>query len=140
MRKENIITLTDSGKEKTFKIKQMSASQAERWVFKLALLLGGNANLENINDISSVLNAVDDKPFERVEELLNGLLSCCSRVHDGGITSQLTPENVDGFVDDMTTLMTLQKEAFLINNFFPQSGQSDSDKSPAPAVTIKRAK
>ena len=140
MRDTKTITLIDDDKEKTFEIKQMAASKAERWLFKLILLIGGNANVENLQDMGGFLSAVADKPYERVEELLNELLSCVSHVTDGGIRTQMTPAIVDDHVKEMNNLMKLQMEAFSFNNFFPKSGTSALNESPAPAVTIKKAK
>lgn len=136
-RKESTVTLEDGGTSKRFKIRQMPASKAERWIFKLVLLLGGKANVQHLEDFSGLLEAVSNQPYEKVQELLDDLLSCVSRIHDGNIESQLTPENVDGFVEEMKTLMQLRVEAFKANNFFPKAGLSESTESPAQAI-IKR--
>ena len=45
MRKTSTITLTDGGEAKRFKITQMSATKAERWLFKFVLLLGGGTDM-----------------------------------------------------------------------------------------------
>lgn len=138
-RKENVITLMDGGEQKRFKIRQMSATKAERWVIKLIFLLGGQTEIDKLHDALDILNAITDKPFDRVQELLDGLLECCSRVHEGGIETQLTPENVDGFVEEMQTLLNLRVEAFKLNNFFQKSGLSVSAESHK-SVTIPRKK
>jgi hypothetical protein len=135
-RKESIITLEDDGESKRFKIRQMSSTQSEKFIFKLIFLIGGKAEIEKLNDIGSLLEAVSDKPYDRVQEILDALLSCVSIVH-GGVETQLDPDNVDGFVMDFQTLLKLRAEAFKANNFFPRNGGSDSVESPAP-VTIKR--
>jgi hypothetical protein len=121
MRKEQIITLQDAGESKNFKIRQMPATKAERWLIKFILLLGGNAAVQDMQNPTNFLAALADKPFDKVQELLDALLSCCSRVHDGGMETQLSPVNVDGFVEEITTLMKLRAEAFKINNFFPMA-------------------
>ena len=95
MRKESTVRLDDGGEQKEFKIRQMSASQGERFLFKLVMLLGGQTEIAKLNDPIAIFNALADKPYDRVEELLNDLLSCISRVN-GGIETQLTPDNVDG--------------------------------------------
>lgn len=136
-RKETVITLTDGDEQKRFKIRQMPATKAERWIFKMILLLGGKANVQHLEDLSGLLEAVSNQPYEKVQELLDDLLSCVSRVHDGNIESQLTPENVDGFVEEMGTLMKLRVEAFKANNFFPKAGLGESTASPTQAM-IKR--
>lgn len=138
MIKENIITLQDGGVEKRFKIKQMTATKGELFIYKFALLVGANADLSKMSDASDLFNAVAGQPFEKVQELLDLLLSCVSRVHDGGIESQLTPENVDSFVEDKGTLMRLRVEAFTINSFFQGDGVSALSGLGDGAVAIKR--
>jgi hypothetical protein len=87
-----------------------------------------------------MLNTVANKPYEKVQELLDEILSCISIVTDGGIETQLNPDLVDGFIDEASTLTKLRGEVIKFNNFFPQSGTSDSKESPAPEVTIRRQK
>ena len=147
-RKEKIINVIDGGVSKSFKIRQFSASQGERVKFKMMLLLGADTDISKLqsNDdnptalASTMLNAVANKPYEKVQELLDEVLSCISVVTDGGIETQLTPELVDGFIDESATLTKLRGEVIKFNNFFPQNGSSDSNESPAPSVTIKRQK
>ena len=139
MRKEQFITLTDGGEQKKFKITQMPATKAERWVLKMIFLLGGEAEIDKLNDAMTIFNAIANKPFEKVEELLDGLLECCSRVHEGGIETPLNADNVDGYVEEMGTLLKLRVEAFKANNFFQKSGLKLSAESPA-SVTIPRKK
>jgi hypothetical protein len=138
LRKENIITLQDGGQEKKFKIKQMSASQGERFLFKILLLLGASTDTDKLTDASGFFDAISNKPYEKVQELLDILLSCISRVHDGGIESQLTPDNVDSFVEDFPTLLKLRGEAFGINNFFQRSGLDALSGLKEGNITIKR--
>lgn len=137
MRKEFTITINDGGQDKRFKIRQMPATQAERFMFKLIFLIGGQAEIEKLQDMGAVLEAMADKPFEKVQELLDSLLACVSLLNEGGIETQLDPDNVDGFVEEMSTLLKLRAEAFKANSFFQQNGANASDVSPAP-VTIKR--
>lgn len=117
MRKENLITIDDAGEQKQFKVRQMSAAQGERFLFKLILLLGGKSEVESLNNPLALLGALSDKPYEKVQELLDDMLSCLSRVN-GGVETQLTPDNVDGFVESPMTLLKLRAEAVKANNFF----------------------
>lgn len=149
MRKEVTITLEDGGQEKRFIIKQFPATKSEMFKFKFGLLVG-NADLGDLQHakspydiISFFLGALSDKPYERIQDMLNMMISCVSRVHDGGITTQLTPENIDSYVEEGDTLMRLRGEVLKVNGFFHGSGQDDSnnsEKSPAPEITIKRQK
>ena len=147
-RKETIVSIEDGGEMKKFKIRQFSATQGERLKLKLMLLLGSDTDiskLQNNDDpmamAGSMLNAVANKPWERVQEILDEILTCISRVHDGGIESQLTPENADGYIEDSATLMKLRGEVIKLNNFFPQNGLNDSEESHDQGeIMIKRAK
>lgn len=149
MRKEVSITLEDGGKEKRFIIKQFPATKSEMFKFKFGLLVG-DADLGTLQNAKGVyeiigffLKALSNKPYERVQELLDLMIECVSRVHDGGISTQLTPENIDSYIDDSDTLLRLRGEVLKVNGFFPQSGQTEldgSEKSPAPEITIKRQK
>lgn len=146
-RKEKIITVNDNGVAKNFKIRQFSATQGERVKFKMMLLLGADTDISKLQNVkeptamaSAMLNAVANKPYEKIQELLDEVLSCISVVTDGDIETQLTPEIVDGFIEDSATLTKLRGEVIQFNNFFPQSGPNDLTKSPAPEIVIKRQK
>ena len=143
MRAEKSITINDGGKDKTFRIKQMSAVKAQRWLFKLILRMGGNATLTGGEEgWGNLLSSVADKPYDKVDELLNELTSCCTAVLDEGRAfQQLSLSNADSFIEDMGTLMQLQKEAFTLNDFFGGIGMTGSGIFPGPEIpTIKRQK
>jgi hypothetical protein len=58
---------------------------------------------------------------------------------NGGVETQLTPDNVDGFIESPMTLLKLRAEVFKANNFFPKGGQPPlSEFSDISAPTIKR--
>jgi hypothetical protein len=137
MRKESIVRLDDAGEQKQFKITQMSASRGERFFYKLILLLGGRTEVSKLTDPYALLSALADKPFERVEELLDEMLSCISRVN-GGVETQLTPDNVDGFIESPMTLFKLRAEVVKANNFFQNGVQTPSQDSSDGSVLIKR--
>lgn len=137
MRKESIVRLDDAGEQKEFKIKQMSASRGERFFYKLILLLGGQTAVSKLTDPYALLSALADKPFERVEELLDEMLSCVSRVN-GGVETQLTPDNVDGFIESPMTLFKLRAEVVKANNFFQNGVQTPFQDSSDGSVLIKR--
>lgn len=137
MRKESLVRMEDDGEQKEFKIRQMSASRGERFFFKLLLLLGGDMEVSKLTDPYALLSALADKPFERVEELLDDMLSCVSRVN-GGVETQLTPENVDAFVSSPMTLFKLRAEVVKANNFFQNGALTPSDDSSDASVHIAR--
>lgn len=138
MRKENLITIEDAGEQKQFKVRQVSAAQGERFLFKLILLLGGKAKVEILNNPLALLGSLSDKPYDRVQELLDELLSCISRVN-GGVETQLTTDNVDGFVESPMTLLKLRAEAIKCNNFFQQGGATPSEGFNAETLIKRKA-
>lgn len=137
MRKESIVRLDDAGEQKQFKITQMSASRGERFFYKLILLLGGQTEVSKLSDPYALMESLANKPFERVQELLDEMLSCISRVN-GGVETQLTPDNVDGFIESPMTLFKLRAEVFKANNFFQSGVQTPFQDSSEGSVLIKR--
>jgi hypothetical protein len=73
-----------------------------------------------------------------VQELLDDMLSCLSRVN-GGVETQLTPDNVDGFIESPMTLLKLRAEAIKCNNFFQQGGVTPFDVSSAETLIKRKA-
>ena len=126
----------DGGESLHFRIKQMSATQAERFTFKLLLLIGANGGKVQAEDFAGLLGSLASAPYEKIQELLTELLSCCSIVKEN-MEIKLTEKNVDGFISERNTLLQLRAEAFKVNDFFQTSGLPDFGKSPAQ-VDIKR--
>lgn len=136
MRKVVDWTCEDGGESLHFRIKQMSATQAERFTFKLLLLIGANGGRMETGDLSALLGSLSAAPYEKIQELLTDLLSCCSIVKEN-VEVKLTEDNVDGFISERNTLLQLRAEAFKANDFFQMRGLNVFGKSPAP-VDIKR--
>ena len=148
MRKEKTIVIDDRGKSLTFKIREMSALQMEGWIARAGILLAGTGILDetrvdvrNAGEIAagvaravgeSGISALGRLDYDKARPLLDEL-SCCSRV-DAGVEQPLTPDVLEGFIEDVRTLFTLRKEALALNfGFFAQGGPSASVKDgPAP--------
>ena len=88
------------------------------------------------DDLSAILGSLSAAPYEKIQELLTDLLSCCSIVKEN-VDVKLTEENVDGFISERNTLLQLRAEAFKVNDFFQTSGLNVFEKSPVQA-DIKR--
>ena len=149
MRKEKTIVIDDRGKSLTFKIREMSALQMEGWIARAGILLAGTGILDetrvdvrNAGEIAagvaravgeSGISALGRLDYDKARPLLDELLSCCSRV-DAGVEQPLTPDVLEGFIEDVRTLFTLRKEALALNfGFFAQGGPSASvNDGPAP--------
>ena len=138
MRKVVDWTCEDGGATLHFRIKQMSATQAERFTFKLLLLIGANGGKMATGDLSAILGSLSAAPYEKIQELLTDLLSCCSIVKEN-VDVKLTEENVDGFISERNTLLQLRAEAFKVNDFFQTSGLDVFEKSPVQADIKRRA-
>ena len=136
MRKIVDWTCEDGGATLHFRIKQMSATQAERFTFKLLLLIGANGGSVQTGDLSSLLGSLASADYEKIQELLTELLSCCSIVKEN-VEVKLTEENIDGFIESRNTLLQLRAEAFKVNDFFQTSGLPGFGQSPAPDIKRK---
>jgi hypothetical protein len=141
-RKEKIIIMEDGGEQKKFKVRQMGATSSE-WFFLQLIdeLAKAGVMQKEIDEVGGALTLIS--MLAHRQDMMDKLIECVSRVHEGGIESQLTAENADGYVDDFMTLFKLRKEAFAINGFFQKGGLNELnnlEKSPAPSITIKRQK
>lgn len=136
MRKVMEWECTDGGESLHFRITQMSATQSERFTIKILMLIGANGGNVDTKSLSGLLGNLSNIPFEKIQELLDELLSCCEIIKDN-IPVKLTPTNVDGFISERNTLLKLRAEAFKHNDFFQMSGLNGLEAFPAQA-DIKR--
>lgn len=149
MRKEKTIVIDDRGRSLTFKIREMSALRLESWIARAGILLAATGILDetrvdvrNAGEIAagvaravgeSGISALGRLDYDKARPLLDELLACCSRV-DAGVEQPLTPDVLEGFIEDVRTLFTLRKEALALNfGFFAQGGPSASaEAGPTP--------
>lgn len=132
MRKEIEIKI-EQGRDanKVFKIKEMSASQMDRWAIKALILLGkgGNGGIAKLGTMGfkEILEAFGNAEYEKAEPLLQELLECCSFEKDGS-SVVLKKDFIDGVVEDWTTLMRLKIEALKLNLGFLEQGDGLGSK------------
>jgi len=160
MRKEKMITLDDRGNKLTFRIKEMPAMKLESWLLKAGLLLAGSGMFDS-KDISSPgeaiqkagavlstggVSALGGIDFDKLQPLLDDLLRCCVRV-DAGIEQEMTPEIVDGVIEDIRTLFALRKEALALNldffgkgNLFASGEETQSQGPSKPKISLHSAR
>lgn len=147
--KEMTITLTDDGRDLTFKIKKMSATQLESWILRASILLskgGANIDISNIAGIKdlvmsgTVLKVLSGINYNEAAPLLEELLECCSRELKGGGTMQCSSDTVDGYIEDVQTLFRLKLEAAQYNfGFFTEmAAEKLSDSQPSKVVKISK--
>lgn len=126
MRKEKTITINDDGKNLKFLIRQMPTTKAIEFTMKFAALVkAGGSSKEN--PTFAELFASSD--YEKTQEVLDMLLSCCSRILDNGAEHLCSRADLDGYIDSMDTVFTLYSEAMELN--FPPSGEEKGTDSPA---------
>lgn len=127
MRKETVVEIVDAGEKKKFRIRQMAATESEKFTVKMLMLVG------NVGTEDNALNRLSSVPYEKLQELMSALLECCS-INVGGIETQLNEGNVDGFISERNTLMQLRIEAFKFNDFFQIAGFGDFGKFLSPDI------
>lgn len=119
MREAKTIKLKDGSREVAFIVKPMSAIKAEMWLYRAAVVLGLPA-IPTAEEFSArgILTALAGKAldFDRVEALLNELLTCCEYQADGGVCVPVSAETVSAQVDYPTTLFELRL-AVLVQTF-----------------------
>lgn len=134
MRKSMEWECKDGAEMLRFRITQMPATQSERFSIKM-FALGGAGGVPRAN-AGGLVGMLANVPYEKVQELLDELLSCCEVIKDG-IPVKLTSSNVDGFISERNTLIKLRAQAFKFNDFFQTSGLDELEIYPAQA-DIKR--
>ena len=107
-RKEAVITLKDAGRDtgKTFIIKEMPASQAEKWAARAFLALA-KSGVDIPEDISSIgaagiaimgLKALAGLKYEEAEPLLDEMMTCISIIPDASrpnVTRHLIEDDIE---------------------------------------------
>lgn len=154
MRKEKIVTLNDRGRELSFKIREMPATRLESWIVRAGLLLASTGVLDSksITDASDAIQAagkviaegglaaLGNVDYDKVQPLLDELLGCCEHMVDG-IGHKVTPDTVDGIIEDVKTLFALRKEVItLCFDFFAPDGKSVTAEAGTarPAASRRR--
>lgn len=156
MRKEKKIIVNDRGRELAFVVREMPATKLESFIVRAGLLIAGAGLADGLlggkkpdepldaahvmqaagkmaargdgGDLLRALGAVD---YEKARPLLDDLLGCCTPADS---VAPLTPETVDGIIEDVRTLFTLRKEALALNlDFFAAAGHSGSPQQDGKA-------
>lgn len=127
MRKEVEITIEEGrDKGKTFKITEMSATQADRWTLKVLCLFGkGGIVLEELAkmDFNIIIKIMGDISYDMAEPLLDELLECASFKKDG-VYVPMKGSMIESVVEDFRTLYRLRIEALqLVLGFLEQGDE-----------------
>ena len=142
MLKEKIITLVDNGNTLKFKVRQLPATEQEKLIIKILLLVAnkeiGELDVDKLRDnpqmaVNSkvLMSALEKLDYEKLEPISNTLLSCCYRIV-GNMEEQCTPDTVNGYIESFITLLALKKAALEVSfDFFGNEGNSLSTDSKA---------
>ena len=129
-RKEIEITIEegrDAGKK--FKITEMPAVQADRWITRALCLLGKSKtdlSAFGVMDMGALLNTFSAIEFSETEPLLNELLACASFEKDGA-SVPMKGDIINSVIEDWETIFRLKVEALkIILGFLDQGGESES--------------
>lgn len=164
MRKTEIIEILDDGETRRFEIKQMPATQGERWIMRLIKLLidagyksfadafrdyltpkdnGEEAAATSAEMVDALLNFLHELPFDNTMEIWDELLTCCTRT-DAGIMQKVEPDTVDSYLTDPLSLVQLKLAAARLQlaDFFGPSGRQKMAAlmhmiSPAATVQVE---
>ena len=131
MRKKTVLTLEDRGRPLVFEIREMSAHHLEKWLAQVCQASGqaasgrpsGNdlhaAALRLRNNFPHLLMSME---YHQARPLMDELLTCCTRLTTGqpAIKQPVRLDNVDSFIEDVTTLFQLRLAALRFNlEFLP---------------------
>ena len=130
-RKTIEINLEDRGNPLTFVIKEMPATKLEAWIARALILAAGSGNSfmpdgvtmvdyisqQGTEAIARIVGALD---YDKAKPLLDELLGCCYRKLEG-IEERCTPDAMDGYIEDVSTLFRLRMEAIKLNLGFLQA-------------------
>lgn len=140
MLKEKIITLNDNGNMLKFKVRQLPATEQEKLIIKILLLVANKdvaeLDVEKLREnpqmavnAKVIMSAIEKLDYEKIEPISNTLLSCCYRIV-GNMEEQCTPETVNGYVESFWTLLSLKKAALEVSfDFFGEDGNSQATTS-----------
>ena len=137
------ITIEDRGNPLHFIIEEMPATKLEAWIIRALLLIAGagievpdGADLRKAGAFlaDKGIGALGSLDFEKARPLLDELLGCCFRKIDK-VKERCTPDTVDGYIEDVTTLFKLRMEAAKLNlGFLKAEVEKLSDSREQPNI------
>lgn len=139
--KEEIISIREDGRELTFRIRQMPAASLESWLMRAAILIGKSgaaangkeghnlaatmSSLSKGRGLDALLCLLGGLDYEQAKALLDEMLGCCWRVREDGTEEQVRLSTLNGYIEDITTLVKLRGKALEVNlGFFKDAAPS----------------
>lgn len=146
-RKETVVEIQDREQLLTFRIREMSATRLESWMFRAILILAdAGAKLPGSPDMGAAgkylaengLTALAGLDYDKARPLLDELLGCCSRVVER-VEERCTPQSVDAYIEDVKTLFALRVEALKLNmGFFEPEAARLSGFPGRPGTVVRQ--
>ncbi len=130
MRKTAVITIDSQGRDngKTFLLREMPASQAEKWAMRafLGLAKSGVEIPENISEAGMAgiatlgFRALSGITFDLLEPLLDEMFECVSVIPDPS-RPQVVRALIEDDIEEVGTRLRLRKEVFALHVDFSQA-------------------
>ena len=122
---EHTISVQDGDQKLTFAIRKMRPVQLEQWLARALALMVQNPEAGEKEYLAAgkklaaegywaLMRAADP---EAATALTDQMLTCCSRLVEN-VEQHCTPESLNGFVREVSTLVTLKNEALKLNLAF----------------------
>lgn len=149
-RKEIDFTVTDAGRDegKTFHIREMPATRAEKWAMR-ALLAVARSGVDLPDDFTSMgmqgiaiigIRAITKIAFEDAEPLLDEMMECVSIKPDPRNPAVIRPL-IEGDIEEIATLVVLRQEVINLHiDFFTGDGRSKSTSTSSAAPNSSNTK
>jgi hypothetical protein len=138
-RKELTFTAEDGRDQgKRYQLREMPASQAERWAIRVILAIG-KAGIEIPEGLASQgmaglaavgLMSLPRIPFTDAEPLLEEMMACVQRIE-----SAITRPLVEDDIEEVSTRFKLRKAVFELHTGFFGSADASTSESGAAAET-----
>lgn len=117
----------DAGK--TFKIKELPATQMDKWLTRLfGCLADKELTVVDIANMSfeEIINSIYKIEMEEEKErLFDELLASCYLIKEG-VDIAMKGNNIDAFVEEWSTLFRLKNEALKLNLGFFENGEEST--------------
>ena len=130
MARKEIEVKIEEGKDagKVFKITELPAPQAYKWLLKAFGILGKDGVDFNYIRQKKVVDLLAEfAQHEESEPLMDDLLACASFLKDG-VSVQMKGTMIESVIEDWATIFRLQMEALvLMIGFLEQGGESTSE-------------
>ena len=140
-RKELRYTVESEGRDqgKIFLVKEMPATQAEKWALRCFFAIGSSgieiSEMDKRLGIAGLirhgLTALMKVPFNVAEPLLDEMLQCV-QIQPSAVNSSIVRPMIDGDIEEIRTYFDLRKAVFQLHtDFFTNGAASTSASAPS---------